>query len=139
MGEMELVLDSRDFEVLFQVSKELPNLADFRLESLCLTRDDVRGFVGNLRDLRVAPVGQKRVKILVSELARVSRIRSERDPNVSGEQLALSQLVTAWASWLGVVVEALGERELFLRTGFEREQVMQVIDRLQSDGILPGE
>lgn len=128
----EIVLSVDQFEVLFQVTHQLPNFQESRLSDLGCTATDLQQLTAMLRAVDTRVPDASRVRILlcgdeaesVAELAVPEGEADEGDISPREVRVTLpSRIAERWYELTRLVVMALGSRELFLRTGYEPEEV----------------
>jgi hypothetical protein len=132
-----IIMDASTYRILFQVTKELPNLPDRYLSRTDLTRENVDRIVNVARGLRSELHDDGHVQIAVAEpigeLFTCRKIADGPDSDLRSDvpTMAVSlNVMRSWRSLLLGVVEWQKGRELFLRTGYTDEEVLGVVDRL---------
>ncbi|MFB7778849.1 hypothetical protein [Streptomyces bauhiniae] len=137
-----IVLSVDQFEVIFQVTHQLPNFQESRLMELGCTAADLQTLVGALREIDARMAGASRVCIWLrddeAEFAVEVQISSGEVNYVGApitEVLATLPLRIGrrWYALAQLVVSALGSRELFLRTGYESDEVQAAVAGLDLD------
>ncbi|MEV6088269.1 hypothetical protein [Streptomyces parvulus] len=137
-----IVLSVDQFEVIFQVTHQLPNFQESRLMELGCTAADLQTLVGALREIDARVAGASRVCIWLrddeAEFAVEVQISSGEVNDVgvpSTEVLATLPLRIGrrWYALAQLVVSVLGSRELFLRTGYESDEVQAAVAGLDLD------
>ncbi|MFD5098954.1 hypothetical protein [Streptomyces albidochromogenes] len=137
-----IVLSVDQFEVIFQVTHQLPNFQESRLMELGCTAADLQTLIGALREIDARVAGASRVCIWLrddeAEITVEAQISSGEVNDVgapSAEVVANLPLRIGrrWYALAQLVVSALGSRELFLRTGYGSDEVQAAVAGLDLD------
>ncbi|AVH58230.1 MULTISPECIES: hypothetical protein [Streptomyces] len=137
-----IVLSVDQFEVIFQVTYQLPNFQESRLMELGCTTADLQTLVGALREIDARVAGASRVCIWLrddeAEFAVEVQISSGEvnDVGAPGAEVMATlplRIGRRWYALAQLVVSALGSRELFLRTGYGSDEVQAAVAGLDLD------
>ncbi|HEX6467773.1 MAG TPA: hypothetical protein VF069_01660 [Streptosporangiaceae bacterium] len=134
----QIILKPKQFEVIYQITHELSNCPDERLDQEGMSPEGVAVLIECIDSLRS-----------LVERSSMVRIRVIDEPNVDFQEFSalnpvseysrneweavgeLPQDIAAiWQQLLRFVVSWLGQRELFLRTGYSLNEVNAAIDEL---------
>lgn len=130
-----MISNKLDFEVIraaFQMAKEFNVIPDDDLAVLGTTRPTVDAWTMNLRSLRAAvraasPEGGSDVQVVDGNL-------HFQVPQVGDEQQSSTSFVIEDAQYFqavsGHLVTLMGDREVFLRTGFEADELRDAALRI---------
>jgi hypothetical protein len=128
----EFVLTVDQFEVLFQVTHQLPNFQESCLSDLGFTAADLQQLTTMLRgvDVRVSEASRVRILLCGDEMESVAELVATKgevdEGDISPREVRAtlpSRIAERWYELTRLVATALGSRELFLRTGYEPEEV----------------
>jgi hypothetical protein len=134
MGELSMqsiVLTGSQFEIVFQVTYQATNFQEYRLRELGVTPEDLDNLIAILRVFRDAAGRAERVRIVFDGMAgETDRYlpgqAASRDAGQPEDELQID-LPVFWAShWrplIGLVASGHSHRELFLRTGYEWNEI----------------
>lgn len=137
-----VVLSVDQFEVILQVTHQLPNFQESRLMEFGCTAADLQTLIGMLREIDARVAGASRVCIWLRDNETEIPVGvgfSSGDANdadaPSSEVMATlpSRIGGHWFALTQLVVSALGPRELFLRTGYGTDEVEAAVARLDFD------
>ena len=137
-----IVLSVDQFEVIFQITNQLPNFPESRLMEFGCTAVDLQTLIDVLRDIDARVAGASRVCIWLrddeAEIAAGVQISSGGVNDVgapSAEVMATLPLRIGrrWYALARLVVSALGSRELFLRMGYEADEGRAAVVGLDLD------
>jgi hypothetical protein len=132
-----IFFDPASFEVVFQVTKEASNLRDVQLTEVGLTFEDTQELLGVLRMMRDQKEDGAGVRIDlnrgdVTDSARDLSIRvqdaisvQDTEPDIHARLSVI--LAARWHTLLEKIIAVLGERELYLRTGFDVKTIRDKI------------
>jgi hypothetical protein len=134
----QIILGPEQFEVIFQVTHQLPNYQEERLISEGMSPHGLDLLVELLGFLRGPAESSSRVRIWVAEVSDVDPLATialeAGSESLEGEWVAVGRLPEAvavvWQPLLRFVVSSMGERELFLRTGYRADEIDAAIDAL---------
>lgn len=112
------LLTEEEFEVIFQVTKELPNMREDRLETAGMTIEDVRSLLAVLRVCRAELRSDSLVSI---------GVEAEGSANNPGNVVHVTipePLASKWLPLTELVISALEDLgELWLRTGYRSDVI----------------
>ncbi|MER8047491.1 hypothetical protein [Streptomyces sp. NPDC094032] len=137
-----VVLSVDQFEVIFQVTHQLPNFQESRLMEIGCTVADLETLIGALREIDACVAGASRVCIWLRDDEAEIAVEVQMFSGETGDVAAPSVEVRAtiplriarrWYALAQLVVSALGYRELFLRTGFDSGEVQAAVAVLDLD------
>lgn len=124
----EVYFTGLEFEIIFQVMKEAPNFSEDRLQAAGCSDADLRLMMSLLRPIDRRPV---RARDVCFEFSDGDLPNSLED--LSSEHVRC-RLPRRFAQWWRPVAElitlASSPRELFLRTGYQFEQIRSMVARL---------
>jgi hypothetical protein len=134
----QIILSSEEFEVIFQVTHQLPNCPEERLSREGMSPEKVDLLIEIINSLRSLAESSSKVRIQVVDAATVDPLATSTLESASqdagSEWEAVGRLpeslASVWQSLLKFVVSWLGKRELFLRTGHTLNEVSAAIDAL---------
>lgn len=137
-----IVLSVDQFEVIYQLAHQLLNFQESRLVEFECTNADLQKLIATLRQIDARTAEASRVRIILGDYGTenpaevrfsVSEVDDSGGPrsvvwatlpsHIGGRLHALAQLV----------VSALGARELFLRTGYNPDEVKAAVRELDVD------
>ena len=133
-------LASRDFEIIFQVTHQAPNFSESRLTALGCTSEDLDLLIAALGPMSKGAERSSEVCIEFYDEAAPDRPAAARgmetdDPSDSTVRGRLPiRFVAQWNSLTKLVVSSLSPRELFLRTGYEFDEIRAALARLSVTG-----
>lgn len=137
-----LRLTASQFEMIFQVTKELRSLPRAELERIGWEDPDIDHMLSILRAFRGRVEGVSFVRIQLSEAPEnedypsLSRIISAGCGQASVKDISAvlpHRLGREWRHIVESIVSNLGARELFLRTGYDVDEVFEVTRRFSVD------
>jgi hypothetical protein len=128
-------LDMATFRVIFQLTKELPNLPQRGLAEAGLTSSYADEILQFARALRIEAPEDAVVRLFVDDVQEVQftcRLLppgeiSDRVGEKTRNAIVSRTFIDRWKSSLGEVARWLDGRELFLRTGYEVGEVAAAI------------
>lgn len=127
-------MSSRQFEVIFQITHQLPNFQESRLEALGCTQADLDSLLAALGPIRDQADSSSRVHIDLydpSDLTGIALADVRDDIGGAGARGRLPlKLAVRWNSLAELVISALSPRELFLRTGYDFDEIRDAIAKL---------
>lgn len=134
-----LRLSLEQFEMLFQVTKEFRSLSDMQLAAIGVEVKDVDRLLEFVRSMRRRMEGASRIQISVvfdEAMASKSPVLIRESPELDAASFAMhgavtGQLLAAWGRLSEAAILSLGPRELFLRTGYDEEEIRQVTNQLE--------
>lgn len=127
-----LRLSSDDFEVIFQVTKELHSLPAERLAQIGYSVGQGDELLAALRGVRIQAKDASIVEIDFADLdgkgappttSGQSRADTNDGPTANVQLTIPRAMASKWQALTTAIVHTLGERELFLRTGYRVEEV----------------
>ncbi|MEU8347317.1 hypothetical protein AB0C74_36935 [Spirillospora sp. NPDC048832] len=124
-----IVLSVDQFEIIFQVTNQLPNFQESRLLELGCTATDLRKLVGALREIDARMAGAERVCIGLRDDEAELAVEVN-DVGASGAEVVAAlplRIGRRWYALAQLVISALGSRELFLRTGYGSDEVQAAV------------
>lgn len=134
----QIILSRQQFEVIYQVTIELDNYQEERLAKEGLTPWMLESLTDLVRYLRGPAEQSSKVRIRVVESPVVDALpfvglqaglgESENQWEAVGQLDAT--IAAAWQSLLRFVVSSLGDREIFLRSGYRADEVNAAIGAL---------
>ncbi|HTU08947.1 MAG TPA: hypothetical protein VMG13_25600 [Trebonia sp.] len=134
----DILLSSERLQVIFHLTVELSLLPGDLLAKYGLRQSDVDGLVAILRPMRerVGELGNMRLGIIKKDLEGWDGIMAPNfDSTGHADKMTVEMtesMVGAWRNALeSTVTSWLGERELFLRTGYSMEEAYEAIGRLR--------
>jgi hypothetical protein len=139
----QIILSREQFEAIYQVTIELRNYQEERLIREGMTAQKLDTLTDLVRSLREPAEQSSKVRIHVVEspifdALATSGLEAELDESQT-EWEAVGQLPEAiavtWQSLLRFVVSSLGDREIFLRTGYDANEVSDAISALLITGV----
>jgi hypothetical protein len=134
-----IVIASAQFAVVRQLTHELPNMPPERLSAYGFPNSDVEYLSSMMRAFRELTDHYAQVRFDVVDMEGTS-LRGDRSPDVhiegcGSELVAVAELrrevASRWPHALDFVTSWLGDRELFLRTGFRPDEAREAIDLLR--------
>ncbi|TGN72332.1 hypothetical protein E5083_30030 [Streptomyces bauhiniae] len=137
-----IVLSVDQFEVIFQVTHQLPNFQESRLMELGCTAADRQTLIDALREIDARVAGASRVCIWLRDDEAESTVEVQISSGEVNDAGAPSTEVIAtlplrigrrWYALAQLVVSSLGSRELFLRTGYGADEVRAAVVGLDLD------
>lgn len=137
-----IVLTVDQFEVIFQVTHQLPNLQESRLMELGCVAANLQTLLGVLREIDARMAGASLICIWLRDDATETTVEvrnSSGEVNDVGAQgadvmAALPLRIGGrWYALAELVVSALGDRGLFLRTGYGSDEVRSAVAGLDLD------
>lgn len=130
-GRGALLLSSADFEVIFQVTKEAPNLRDAQLTVAGMTSTEVTQLLFVLRSMRSHMKGAVRVRIDLEGEDTPGPANGGQEDIESAEFEARGRipatLASHWGTLMQEIIRVLGQRELYLRTGYKLDEIRSAI------------
>jgi hypothetical protein len=134
----QIILSQEQFEVIFQLTHQLPNYEEERLVNEGMNPYGLDLLIELLDSLRGLVDRSSRVQIQVADVSAVDPLMTSAmeasSEGLEGEWVAIGRLPAAiavvWQPLLRFVVSSLGERELFLRTGYRADEIDGAIDAL---------
>lgn len=130
-----MTIEPAQFAVVGQLTFELPNMPPDRLSAYGLSGADVKYLTSIMRAFRRIDDRYTQARFDIVDTEDIS-LRDGRSPEVyieahGSELVAVAalrrQVATGWADALDFVTSWLGDRELFLRTGFHSGEARQAI------------
>jgi hypothetical protein len=126
-----VVLTGNQVEVVFRVTYQATNFPAYRLLELGLVPENLDNLIATLGVFRDAAARAERVRILFDGLAGETDryLPGETAPTDAGQpedelHVDLSGFwASRWCPLIGLVLSGLGRRELFLRTGYEWNEI----------------
>ncbi|MFE0346841.1 hypothetical protein [Streptomyces griseoluteus] len=137
-----IVLSVDQFEVIFQVTHQLPNFQESRLLEVGCTAADLQTLIGVLREIDARVAGASRVciwlrddeaEITVEVHISSGEVNDVGDPSAEVMAALPLRIGRRWYALAQLVVSALGSRELFLRTGYGFDEVQAAVAGLDLD------
>jgi hypothetical protein len=137
-----VTITAAEFAVIFQLTKELPNLPSGPLAEHGFSSADAEYFSEMRAAFRALADSYSRVRFEVSAKesaepgsCRFSGVLISASENPDDGVLAIAdmpnRIASLWPHVLDLVVSFLGDRELFLRTGSHSEEARRAIDLLR--------
>lgn len=132
------MITSAEFAVVRQLTHELPNMPPERLSAYGFSNSDVEYLGGMMRALRRINEQYYQVRFDLIDSEGVG-LRGDPSPDVHIEGYGSEMIVVValrrevasrWPHALDFVTSWLGDRELFLRTGFHSGEAREAIDLL---------
>jgi hypothetical protein len=123
-----LLIASDQFEIIFQILKEVPNLPDQLLARLRKMVGDVTLAVQSAREIDGIIEGAATVKLVIGHPESAAEANRPPFSSVAGPSVAYGEieafvsrgLLQVWTVLVEAVLESFSERELSLRTGYSR-------------------
>jgi hypothetical protein len=115
--------------MIFQVTKELPNLPAGRVARLGISPEDAAEVVQTARRIRDAGRLSPRIVIEVLDGVAVDVSIAEERPSHALKVVVDRHVIANWRALLLDVISWLDERELFLRTGYGSKEISPVANR----------
>jgi hypothetical protein len=137
-----ITLSVDQFEVIFQVTHQLPNFQESRLMELGCTAADLQTLIDALREIDARMAGASRVCIWLrddeAETTAEVHIPSVEVNDVGAPSTEVMttlplRIGRRWYALAQLVVSALRSRELFLRTGHGADEVRAAVVGLDLD------
>jgi hypothetical protein len=135
-----VLLDWEQFEAVFQLTVQMSWLPHERLSDYKLAQSEVDRLVDIVRGLRRSSGASNHVRFDVVDAEQAGWLAGsllatrleERDLGVVAVAVLPARVISEWASALEYVSSSwLGDRELFLRTGFHLSEAREAIDLLR--------
>jgi hypothetical protein len=132
-----ILLSRQQFEVVFQVTHQILNFQESRLLGLGYTAHDLDLLIDSLGSINDRIEGCSRVRIDIipkeSTASLPQSIDAMGDEAHGGSTMEVQgvlplRIAVGWKSLTELVVSALGPRELFLRTGYNFDEVKEAIE-----------
>ena len=128
-----IFLSPHQFEMIFQITYQLPNLQESRLEALGFSQTDLDRLLAALRRIRDRAGESSRVRIDICEGNGEDVDLDEAGGGTAQAEIRVKlphSLANRWNSLAELVISALSPRELFLRTGYDLSEIRSAIAEL---------
>jgi hypothetical protein len=131
-----LVLSPQQFEVIFQVTHQLSNFQESRLEALGCTQEDLDLLLATLALIRDRAESASKVRIDFyegdDECAGNAVLESGAGhaTEVEARGILPRRFAAVWSSLAELVITALSQRELFLRIGYHFDEIRDAVTKL---------
>lgn len=143
----QILLSREQFEMIFQVTHQLPNYQEERLIGEGLTPQGLEFLIDLLGSLQGLAERCARIRLIVVDAPTVDALETSTVEATSGgnagELEAVGRLpkdlAALWPQILQFASKSLGERELFLRTGYNAGEVRDTIAALSCLSARPGD
>jgi hypothetical protein len=133
-----LFLSSPQFEVIFQITHQLSNFQESRLEALGCSHTDLDSLLVALGPIRDQADTSSRVRIdLYDDTDKTGLALEDVGADIDGAEAhgrLPREVAVRWKSLTDLVISALSPRELFLRTGYDLDVIRDAIARLAEIG-----
>jgi hypothetical protein len=128
-SQRAIELSTEDYSVIFQVTKELPNLPAERLARLGVSSDSAGEVVRTARTIRDAGRLSSRIAVEIHEDVAVEAPAVDEGASQTLKTVVDRRLFADWCALLRDIISWLDNRELFLRTGYGLDEVAPVVSR----------
>jgi hypothetical protein len=126
--DMILVLNRHELDVIFQVTYDLSNFGESRLVERGCSESDLNALLLVLRALRDRATEQSTILIKVRD-ERLSSVADGLEEEVISGWIP-KRIAQRWSSLAEIVTSGHSGRELFLRTGYEIDDIRRSLARL---------
>jgi hypothetical protein len=133
-------LASRDFEIIFQVTHQAANFSESRLTALGCTSEDLDFMIAVLGPMSKGAERSSEVCVEFYDEAAPDRPADTGSTKAddASDSIVRGRLpirfASQWNSLVKLVVSSLSPRELFLRTGYEFDEIRAALARLSGAG-----